>query len=140
LQKFFYIVSLSILAACGNSTIEKKPEAIMEKEEIIPIIVDLQILESHFQRQFSRVDLYRDALDSSSASVFKQHGVSKGEFSSSLDYYAGIPDTLFTIYEAALDSIKFRMNQRSTISVETDTTTEETGESSTDINLSLIHI
>ena len=102
----------------------------MEKEELIPVIIDLQILESHFQRQFSRVDLYRDALDSSSAAIFKNRGISKATFSTSLDYYATIPDTLFVIYEAALDSIKFRMNKMSS-TVEVDTAAAE---SATDIN------
>jgi hypothetical protein len=99
-----------LLASCTGEVVDEVPAAILEREMLIPIIVDLQILESHFQRQFARVDLYRDALDSSSQMIFTDHGISKAQFSNSLNYYATQPDTLFIIYEAALDSIKFRMN------------------------------
>lgn len=112
-MKNLFIIFLIFLSACGDTAAEEKPVNILDKSEIIPVIVDLQILESHFQRQFSRVDLYRDALDSSSEMIFVDHGISKELFSSSLDYYAQTPDTLFTIYEAALDSVKFRMNAQS---------------------------
>ncbi len=99
-----------LLLSCGGDTTEELPLDVLEREALIPVIVDLQILESHFQRQFARVDLYRDALDSSSLSIFEDHGITKDKFSNSINYYAAQPDTLFIIYEAALDSIKFRMN------------------------------
>lgn len=89
---------------------DELPANILEREVFIPVLVDLQILESHFQRQFARIDLYRDALDSSSQFIFEDHGISKEKFSTSLNYYATQPDSLFIIYEAALDSIKFRTN------------------------------
>ncbi|NOQ73922.1 MAG: DUF4296 domain-containing protein [Crocinitomix sp.] len=104
-----YILTL-LLLSCGGDATEELPADILEREALIPVLVDLQILESHYQRQFARVDLYRDALDSSSLSIFADHGISKDQFTTSLDYYSTQPDTLFIIYEAALDSIKFRMN------------------------------
>lgn len=109
IKRLGYICML-LLLSCGGNSAEELPTAILEREALIPVIVDLQVLESHYQRQFARVDLYRDALDSSSQMIFKDHGISKTQFSNSLNYYATQPDTLFIIYEAALDSIKFRMN------------------------------
>jgi len=70
----------------------------------------LQILESHFQRQFARVDLYRDALDSSSSVIFETYDITKAGFATNLDYYAEKPDSLFAIFEAALDTINIRIN------------------------------
>ena len=72
--------------------------------------MDLQILESHFQRQFARVDLYRESLDSSSVSIFDDHGITKADFVESLTYYSTQADTLFLIYEAALDTINIRLD------------------------------
>ncbi|MDA7804017.1 DUF4296 domain-containing protein [Crocinitomix sp.] len=86
------------------------PSDILTKEELIPVLVDVQILESHFQRTFSRIDLYRDALDSSTQSIFKDHSTTKAQFDKSLGYYSLNPDTLFSIYEAALDTINFRID------------------------------
>jgi len=108
-----YIIVGLFLWSCGSVEETDIPVEILKKEDFIPVVVDLQILEAHFQRQFSRSDLYRDALDSSSALIFEDHGITKEIFSNSLDYYVATPDTLFTIYEAALDSIKFRINNLS---------------------------
>lgn len=72
--------------------------------------MDVQILESHFQRSFSRTDLYRDALDSSTQSIFIDHGTTKEIFNNSISYYSLNPDTLYSIYEAALDTINVRID------------------------------
>ena len=111
-KRFGYILTL-LLLSCGGEASKDVPADILAREALIPVLVDLQILESHFQRQFARVDLYRDALDSSSQSIFADHKISKSQFSNSIAYYSNQPDTLFIIYEAALDSIKFRMNANS---------------------------
>ncbi len=100
-----------LLISCGGDKSTPVPENILTKEEFIPVLVDLQILESHFQRQFSRVDLYRESLDSSSRSVFEAHGITKADFEESLAYYSTLPDTLFLIYEAALDTINIRLDR-----------------------------
>lgn len=99
-----------LLSACENATEADVPAILIKKDKLISVIVDLQILESHFQRQFSRVDLYRDALDSSSNLIYESHNITKNEFKESIDYYATYPDSLFIIYEAALDTISYRIN------------------------------
>ena len=109
-KKIIFIITVFLLSCGGGNTDTALPEGVLEKEKLIPLIIDLHILEAHFQRQFSRLDLYRDALDSSSFYIFENHGVTKANFSASIDYYATTPDTLFAIYESALDSIQFRLN------------------------------
>lgn len=110
MKKQVLYLFILILSACGSETVKPIPEGVLQKEELIPVIVDLQILESHFQRNFARIDLYRDALDSSSASVFTNRGITKEMYTSSIKYYAQEPDTLYLIYEAALDTLNFRLN------------------------------
>ena len=72
-----------MLTACGGDSVEELPDNVLEREALISVIVELQILESHFQRQFARIDLYRDALDSSSRPIFEAHGISKAMFEGS---------------------------------------------------------
>jgi hypothetical protein len=108
-----------MLASCGREPVEDLPDNVLQREVFIPVLVDLQILESHFQRQFARIDLYRDALDSSSRFIFEDHGVTKDMFTATVNYYATQPDTLFVIYEAALDSIKFRTNANTSSEIPT---------------------
>ena len=77
---------------------------------MIPLIVDIQILEEHYHRIYVNPEIYHDALDSASEHIFIAHGVSKSQFETSLGYYATQTDSLFGIYEAALDTINFRIN------------------------------
>jgi len=115
-MKHWLIISvLAVLMACGDEAPDPIPADVMEKEDMIPLIVDLQILESHFQRQFGRVDLFKSALDSSSESIFVDHGVDRVIYEKSLNFYAENPDTLYVIYEAALDTINFSLDRMNSI-------------------------
>ena len=111
MRKSFYILFLITLFSCTQEEEYVIPNNVLQKDEIIPVIVDLQILESHFQRQFGRVDLFKDALDSSSQLIFEDHGISQEKYETSLAFYSETPDTLYVIYEAALDSVNYRLNQ-----------------------------
>lgn len=110
IKRIIPILILTIFS-CGEEEKEIIPDNVLSKEEFIPVLVDLQILESHFQRQFARVDLYRDALDSSSQSIFEDHKITKADFVISLNHYSNYPDTLFLIYEAALDTLNIRLDK-----------------------------
>lgn len=101
---------MGLLVGCSANKTEEKPATILPKEKVISVLIDLQVLESHFQRTFKRQELYRDALDSSSQSIFESHQISKVQFDSAFNYYAGNPDTLYLIYEAALDSINYKID------------------------------
>ncbi len=110
LKKAIPFLLIGVLS-CGGDEEEVIPDSVIPKEKFIPLLVDLHVLESHFQRQFGRVDLYRDALDSSSFYVFKDHETSKAAFLTSINFYALEPDTLFLIYEAALDTLNLRTDR-----------------------------
>jgi hypothetical protein len=100
-----------LLIACSDEQVSEAPKNLLKKPDLISVLIDLHILESHFQREYSRPDMYRDALDSSSVSIFKSHNTTKANFEESLDYYALNPESLHSIYEAALDSINYRMSR-----------------------------
>ncbi|WP_027419501.1 DUF4296 domain-containing protein [Crocinitomix catalasitica] len=108
-MKYLIILSVSFLFACGG---EKEPEFDpgIPKEKLIDLIVDLQILESQYQRKFSRVEIYRDALDSASTFVFEDYGVTKSQFENAMAIYSAESDSIYLLYEAALDTISFRIN------------------------------
>jgi hypothetical protein len=104
------LLPLIFCFSCSGEMSVEAPGNLIPIEKMIPIIVDLQILESHFQRQFQRPDLYKKSLDSSSTVIFDSYQVSKGAFDSSYNYYAQDVDVIYAIYEAALDSLNFRIS------------------------------
>jgi len=97
--------------ACGGEQLPAPPQNLIPTEKMIPLIVDLQILEAHFQRSYQRPDIYKASLDSSSALIFKKYNVTKTDFDSSYSYYSKDVDVIYAIYEAALDSVNFRLSQ-----------------------------
>ncbi|OIQ37769.1 MAG: hypothetical protein BM555_00085 [Crocinitomix sp. MedPE-SWsnd] len=88
------------------------PDNLISEAAMIPLIIDLQMLESHYQRMYSRPDVFKDALDSASNIVFEDQSVSRKQFEESYDYYASQPEVLFTIYEATLDTLNQRVSDR----------------------------
>lgn len=98
---------LFLFFSCAEEAETAAPVNLIPTEKMISLIVDLQVLESHYQRTFQRPDLYRRSLDSSSYFIFKDHEVTKRQFDSSYQYYALQTQVLYSMYEAALDSLNF---------------------------------
>ena len=68
------------------------------------------MLESHYQRNYQNPDYYKDALDSASFTVFDNYQTTRDIFESSYDYYSLNIDSIYYIYEAALDTINIRVS------------------------------
>lgn len=114
MNKILILFSVVLIGCGADDTGEPvSPKDIISTEKMIPLIVDLQILESHYQRLYLRPNLYKSALDSASSFVFEKHAVTKNQFNSSFNYYAADVNVIYSIYEAALDTINFRVNQNS---------------------------
>ena len=111
-MKWFVSISifLSVAISCESSEVIEEPPVLMNKESIIAVIVDVQILESYYHNIHQRTNVYANALDSATYFIFEDHGITKSIFHENLDYYALQPDTLFSIYESALDTINNRIN------------------------------
>ena len=75
------------MGSCSLNSSEVKPDVFLDKEELIDVIVDLQILESHYHTTYQRSNVYANALDSASFFIFEDHHISKDIFKSNLDYY-----------------------------------------------------
>lgn len=107
LSVIFFMV---ILMSCVSEEVVKKPEVFLSQEELIDVIVDVQILESYYHNIYQRPNVYANALDSATYFIFEDHKITKSIFHENLDYYVTQPDTLFSIYESALDTINNRIN------------------------------
>ncbi len=94
--------------SCSSHLNNDYPEKTIGKKEFIDIIVDVQILESHYNNLFQRPNVYANALDSATYFVFEDHEITKVEFENNLKAYASSPDSLYQIYESVLDTINNR--------------------------------
>jgi len=110
-KKLSYSIFL-FFTACSSEPAHIAPDNLISADKMISLIIDLQILETHYNRQFQQPQLYKNALDSASEFVFEKHSVTKSQFDSSYTFYSFEPTTIYGIYEAALDSINFRLSQQ----------------------------
>jgi hypothetical protein len=111
-KKALFGISI-LLMACNSSQKEDYPvpNDLITKDQLIPVIIDLQVLESHYHRLYNRPDAYKSAVDSASYFVFEKYGTTKDQFKRSYTYYAYDVNEMFLIYEAALDSINLKVSQ-----------------------------
>ena len=112
-MKLKFLIGLTIisLTSCESEwDIDNYVEPDIPREEFIPVLVDLHVIESHYHRLYSRPDIYKDALDSASQVIFDKHGVTREEYSTALEMYSYSSDTIYKIYEAALDTITIRIS------------------------------
>ena len=111
MKRKLFILSIFFLSC--SEDVSETPDYLIEKEKFIQVIVDVHLLEEYYHRLYVHEEAYKEALDSATYFVFEDYGVNKEKFEKSLDYYSSKPDSLFSIYEAALDTINFRINTSS---------------------------
>ncbi len=113
-MNYWLKISLCVLLlSCSESTKQKQPpKNLLEREELIDLIVDVQMIESYYHNRYQRPEVYVNALDSATYYVFKNHQTTKAVFKENLMYWAEQPDTLYSIYEAALDTVNNRINAK----------------------------
>jgi len=113
-MKYILLITLwcGVLFSCGNSKETKltKPTVFLNKEELTAVLVDIQLLESHYHNKYQRPNVYANALDSATQLVFKKYNVTKEIFKENLTYCALNQDSLFSMYEGALDVVNDKIN------------------------------
>jgi len=96
--------------SCQTEVEPAKPAVFLTKNELTTILVDVQLLESHYHNKYQRPNVYANALDSATQVVFKKHGITKKIFKANLTFYALNQDSLFSMYEGALDVVNDKIN------------------------------
>jgi hypothetical protein len=111
-MKFWIALILFLFSfSCSNKQEgDNKPNVMLSKLELIDLIIDVQLLESQYHSLYQRPEVYANALDSSTYYIFKNHNTTKQIYKDNLLYWTNQPDSLYSIYEAALDSVNNRIN------------------------------
>ena len=111
MNKILLFIVLFLTFSCSNQQENlQKPAVLLDRTELIDLIVDVQLLESHYHSLYQRPEVYANALDSSTYYIFKKHHTTKQIYKDNLLYWTNQPDSLYSIYEAALDTVNNRIN------------------------------
>ncbi len=111
-MKYVLLILLFFTAfACSNQQKEVKPPTVLlDRAQLIDLIIDVQLLESHYHSLYQRPEVYANALDSATFYVFKKHHTTKQIYKDNILYWTNQPDSLYHIYETALDTVNNRIN------------------------------
>ena len=111
MKKKVVVVFLLLLSCSNPEEFSPPPADLVAKKDFVPLLVDLKVLEEHFNRLYSRPDVFAHSLDSSSQLLFEKYNITKEQFENSMTYFCQDPDTIFSIYESALDTINIRVSR-----------------------------
>ncbi|MFD1550909.1 hypothetical protein DNU06_05095 [Putridiphycobacter roseus] len=106
----YWGVLLVFLFGCNSKNTELPPADLIEKDLLIETIIDLEIMEAYYEQVHKRPKVYRKTLDSASNQILREKGLDKNQMESTLAYYSNTPDSLYQLYEAALDTINNMVN------------------------------
>lgn len=78
-----------LLSACQQQNV---PKGILPLAQMLPLVEEITLLETHFQSRYGVPSQYKEALDLSVKRIFKKASCSKATFEKSLKYYAAHPE------------------------------------------------
>jgi hypothetical protein len=84
---------------------EKLPAGIIEKEKMINLLVDMQIVDAYLN-QVANVDTMLLQAKSRYTYIFKKHAIDSVKFSRSLNYYSLRSIELNEMYQTVIDSLE----------------------------------
>ena len=94
-----------LMVSCAEKVDTFDDSNVLPRPMLINILIDLEIMEAYYEQTHKRPQIYKTTLDSSSRAVLENYGVTEEQLRYTLDHYSQSPDSLYALYEEALDSI-----------------------------------
>jgi hypothetical protein len=107
---FLFLLTLACCFSCKPKN-EKLPAGILSKEQMIPVLADIQLAESAIAIK----NLYPDSAKIYAADytnfIYRQHRIPKSVFEKSLNYYIQHPKDLDEIYTNVISELSLKEAQ-----------------------------
>jgi hypothetical protein len=91
-----------VLLACKQ---EKVPEGIVDKDQMINLMVDMHITDSYLNQVYNRDTMLMQA-KTRYQYIFKKFGIDSTKFSRSLNYYSKRPQEFTEMYETVVKELE----------------------------------
>ena len=100
-----YLKNIVFILVVGCSSPEVKiPQNVLTQAQMIPIMVDIQVIEGARNGSIMLGDT--NGIEDYYAKVYDKHGITEDQFKSSFAFYSDHPTIFIPIYEEVLDSLK----------------------------------
>ncbi len=105
MNRFIVLIVWLCLLSLVSCQEDRPHRYVLEKEELVPIIVDFHLLYAiQSSSEFRELAREADTVDTYSY-IFDKHGISKAEFDSSIAWYSRHPKLLTEIYDQVVMSL-----------------------------------
>jgi len=102
---FLFVFPIILLFFSCTTKDKELPEGILTKEEMIPVLIDIQIAEANINiKKLKEDSIYQYAADYYDY-IFEIHHISKEEFQKSYDYYLAHMNLMDEMYESVLNEL-----------------------------------
>jgi hypothetical protein len=99
MNRFFILILLASLFIMGSCQQDKPRSDLLEKEEMIPVLIDLHLAYAiQASADFRKISLEVDSVDTYTY-IFDKYGTSKVAFDSSIAWYSRHPKLFTDIYD-----------------------------------------
>ena len=99
------IMLITLISCTGNDDKEHIPQNIISKEEMVPLIVDMQLIEGANSTKFFQGDTGRTNYALMYNTIFEKHNVEKRQFDSSMSYYTLHSVEMEAIYDQVIEEL-----------------------------------
>ncbi|MAX79296.1 MAG: hypothetical protein CL843_03865 [Crocinitomicaceae bacterium] len=105
-MKVFQIIAVFtvlLFSSCGGGDERPKPENLIQKEQMIDILKEMEVVEARYQRRmFEPKSQLKELALEHYTGIFKKHGVTLENFRTSYKYYEEDPELLTEIFEEVI--------------------------------------
>jgi hypothetical protein len=107
MKKLLVIFLVLLLQSC-NSELRglKKPDNLIQKDQMIEILTDMLILEGHIQKTYSTVNRYYKVMSASGRDYLKTKHVTEKQYEESLAYYSSLHDEYHRMLEKIMENLQ----------------------------------
>lgn len=112
MKKYGYVAALILMIGCGQKEkTQKKPENLLDKDEITKILIDLHLAEAEVSALNLKKDTSQYLYQQYQHHILNQHNTTDSIYYQSYDYYLAQPETFEKIYETVVDTLSSRRRQ-----------------------------
>ncbi|MFT4681277.1 MAG: hypothetical protein ACI9FU_000975 [Granulosicoccus sp.] len=105
-MKYLSLILLLGLVACGGGKpVEEIPANVISKEAMVPLLVDMQLIEGANSSKFFQGDTGKTNYALIYTTIFEKHEVEKAQFDSSMAYYTLHSGVLEVIYDQVIEEL-----------------------------------
>ena len=104
--------SMIVVSGCKDNTVVIPPD-VMSKDELIPILADLQIAQASLLI-FEYSDTVKYSLKQYQVEILKKKNIPEDKFIGSMKFYAEHPELLREIYEEVVNELSKRQGELET--------------------------